>query len=225
MDPSTPDQFVAIRNDRTWAGSIDDSSEEAIESFALNYFARGKTKHKSKAKDPQQNYSPTETIPDAASQAEYERWSTDVASAFALALAANGGKARGPKKLQIRNQASKASIPTAVNGSVPGKLLTGFPYLPPAVTVCRLGTCASTKADPAGIRACKHDVERLFRASGLYSYEWLRQERIRWHPDRFGRLCEESWRDAGRKLAEEMFKVIDTLLTDMEQAGPQRTGG
>jgi hypothetical protein len=223
MDPSISDQFIAIRNDRTWAGSIDDSSEEAIESFALNYFSRGKSKQKSKPNGPQQangvNPKATENVPDAASQAEYERWATDVASSFALALAANGGKARGPKKLQIRNQTSKASIPTAVNGSTPGKLLTKFPYLPTAVTICRLETCAFAKADSAGIRACKHDVERLFRASGLYSYEWLRQERIRWHPDRFGRLCEESWRDTGRKLSEEMFKVIDTLLTDIEQAG------
>jgi hypothetical protein len=72
------------------------------------------------------------------------------------------------------------------------------------------------KSDAQGLRACKHDVERLLRASGLYSYEWLRQERIRWHPDRFGRLCEERWREEGRRLAEEMFKTIDILMGEMK---------
>ena len=72
------------------------------------------------------------------------------------------------------------------------------------------------KAEADGLRACKHDVERLLKASGLYSYEWLKQERIRWHPDRFGRLCEEGWRERGRKIAEEMFKIIDGLMAEVE---------
>jgi hypothetical protein len=46
LDPTSSDQFIAIRNDGTWAGSIDDVNEEALETFALNFFARAKKKSK-----------------------------------------------------------------------------------------------------------------------------------------------------------------------------------
>ncbi|KAF2656106.1 hypothetical protein K491DRAFT_692304 [Lophiostoma macrostomum CBS 122681] len=218
LDPTTPDQFVAIRQDRTWAGSIDDNSEDALEAFALHYFSRRKSKSRAKGKDQRQTNGPpkpTETKPDAASQALYEKWSTEVAMSFASALAAIAGKANAPRKLQIRSHSSQASIPTSLGGKKRGKLLSEFPYLPEAITICRLETCRFLKAEAKGLRACKHDVDRLFRASGLYSYEWLRQERLRWHPDRFGRLCEEDFREEGRKLAEEMFKMIDILMSEL----------
>lgn len=142
---------------------------------------------------------------------------------------------RAPRKLQIRSQSSTSSTlstptppysptlsptphPPPSHPSIPttlstnSALLTSFPYLPPSCTLCTHPICVAAKSNPAGLRACTHDVERLLRASGLYSYEWLRQERIRWHPDRFGRLCEEGWREEGRKIAEEMFKVVEGLL-------------
>jgi hypothetical protein len=59
-------------------------------------------------------------------------------------------------------------------------------------------------------------VEKLLKASGLYSYEWLRQERLRWHPDRFGRLCHEDWRETGKKLSGEMFKLMSALIEDIK---------
>jgi hypothetical protein len=74
------------------------------------------------------------------------------------------------------------------------------------------------KSDSDSIHACQHDVEKLLRASGLYSYEWLRQERLRWHPDRFGRLCEETWREPGKRMAGEMFKMIHSLMEDLKMA-------
>lgn len=229
LDPVIKDQFFAIRQDRTWAGSIDDECEEALESFASNFFHRSKSK-KSKPKASANEGSRVnngsearDMVPDAATQATYEKWATEVATSFAMALAANGGaKAKPPKKLQVRSQTPKPTIPSAIAGSPKGKLLTQFPYLPATITMCRLASCTPAKADPDGLRACKHDVERLYRASGLYSFEWLRQERIRWHPDRFGRLCEENWRDKGRKLAEEMFKMIDSLISDLDR---QRVNG
>ena len=52
LDPTSSDQFIAIRNDGTWAGSIDDVNEEALETFALNFFARAKKKSKPSRKGP-----------------------------------------------------------------------------------------------------------------------------------------------------------------------------
>lgn len=106
--------------------------------------------------------------------------------------------------------------PTASSVTSPA-LLSSFPYLPATVLLCTIPICVLQKADPAGLRACKHDVERLLRASGEYTYEWLRQERLRWHPDRFGRLCEENWKEEGKRLAEEMFKIVDGLISELKE--------
>jgi hypothetical protein len=236
LDPTTSDQFIAIRNDGTWAGSIDDINEDVLEEFALNFFTKAK-KTRNRSRSNHQNGNGTappsvllsSTKPDAATQALYEQWSKDTASRLASALAALGTPTSPPpsspsgeiplrpkpRKLQVRSQSS--SIPTTTPG--PAALLVAFPYLPAAVTVCALPSCELLKAELLSIKACRHDVEMLMRASGLYSYEWLRQERLRWHPDRFGRLCDEAWREDGKKMAEEMFKIIDALMEDLKAAG------
>ncbi|PVH98095.1 hypothetical protein DM02DRAFT_657657 [Periconia macrospinosa] len=277
LDPTTRDQFIAMRNDGTWAGSIDDVNEEALSGFAVNFFKLTTRRRRgtSKAQQPssssqqqqqqnqhdhhQRNYQYTNgsgggdarnhrhnhhhtsppppapdinAPPDPQTQALYQRWATDTATLFAGALAANNNppttsSKKNPRKLEIRSQSSTSStsstppppppsIPTTT--TTPPRLLTTFPYLPPSITTCVLPSCIPHKSDPRGLRACKHDVERLLRASGLYSYEWLRQERIRWHPDRFGRLCEVGFREEGRRVAEEMFKVVDALVGEV-QAG------
>ena len=234
LDPTTSDQFVAIRNDGTWAGSIDDINEDALEDFALNFFTKVKrNRQRSQSNHQNGERSPstpsTNATPSAAIQDLYEQWSKDTASTLASALATLGTPLSPPpssptsdipirpkpRKLQVRSQsnANPPSIPTTA--SVPPRLLVAFPYLPPAVTTCTIPSCELLKSDPVSIKACRHDVEALMRASGLYSYEWLRQERLRWHPDRFGRLCDESYREEGKKMAEEMFKIIDALMEDL----------
>lgn len=208
-----------------WAGSIDESNEDALEAFASNFFENQSSESQSKpqTKSNQQSNGtpqPTDTIPNARDQALYKKWEADVASRFASAMAAlHKERVKSPKKLEIRSKSSTASIPTVFDADTRGKLLTEFPYIPAELAVCSLEACVATKSDPDGLRACEHDVERLFRASGLYSYEWLRQERIRWHPDRFGRLCEDEFRETGSRLAEEMFKIVDGLMTKLESTG------
>ncbi|KAF2002198.1 hypothetical protein P154DRAFT_462673, partial [Amniculicola lignicola CBS 123094] len=49
LDATTEDQFIAIRNDGTWAGSIEDTASETLEGFALNFFRLYKPRSKSKA--------------------------------------------------------------------------------------------------------------------------------------------------------------------------------
>lgn len=229
LDPTSNDQFIAIRKDGTWAGSIDDINEDALEAFALNFFARSKQKQRPKpgtsASEPIQ--ASAEAKPDAATQALYERWSRDTATMFASASAAIGGsKPKAPRKLQVRSQSASSSTSQSSSSRPPlpsplsstGKLLKSFPYLPNSITTCNMLSCEVLKADEESIHACQHDVEKLLRASGLYSYEWLRQERLRWHPDRFGRLCDDSWREVGKKMAGEMFKLIHGLMEDLKAA-------
>ncbi|EAT79957.2 hypothetical protein SNOG_12659 [Parastagonospora nodorum SN15] len=109
LDPTSSDQFIAIRKDGTWAGSIDDINEDALESFALNFFARAKTKHKAKPSASQPNgFSSNNALsnsadgkPDAATQALYEKWSKETATMFAAASVAIGGsKPKTPRKIQ-----------------------------------------------------------------------------------------------------------------------------
>ncbi|KAF2443195.1 hypothetical protein P171DRAFT_391327 [Karstenula rhodostoma CBS 690.94] len=236
LDPTTSDQFVAIRNDGTWSGSIADENSSALESFAHNFFRLTKPQSKSKSQSPPKPHSQTnghahtngntsrvaeDTEPDPATKAAYQQWSNSTNLLFASALAATTPTPkRTPKKLQIRSQSSTASTPQSTpspSTAVPhANLLTSFPYPPSALTTCPLPVCALQKADPAGLRACKHDVEHLLRGSGEYGYEWLKKERLRWHPDRFGRLCEEGWREEGRRVSEEMFKIIDILLGEFD---------
>jgi hypothetical protein len=237
LDATSSDQFIAIRKDGTWAGSIDDINEDALENFALNFFARVKSKHKTKPSTGQSNgFTPGDGMPksadakpDAATQALYEKWSREAATMFAAASVAIGGsKPKNPRKLQVRSQSSTSTTSQSSTSasrpplsSIPsshGRLLTTFPYIPSTLTVCALPSCTLHKSDPDGIQACQHDIEKLLRASGLYSYEWLRQERLRWHPDRFGRLCDESWREQGKKMAGEMFKMIHSLMEELKAA-------
>lgn len=230
LDPTSADQFIAVRKDGTWAGSIDDINEDALEGFALNFFARAKSKHKSKpstsqstGQTPNGTSESAEQKKEAATQALYEKWSTETAVMFAAAAAATAGpKAKQPRKLQVRSQSSSSdasSTPPPPLHRVPSsspKLFSAFPYLPSTITTCKLPACKVLKSEENSIHACQHDVEKLLRASGLYSYEWLRQERLRWHPDRFGRLCDEEWRETGKRLAGEMFKFMSVLMEDLK---------
>lgn len=222
LDPSSTDQFVAIRKDGTWAGSIDDVYEDALETFASNYFFLAKSKPKTSPNRPkpsaQKPYIDSDSSrPDAGYQKMYEAWSKSTASLLASASAAVGGSQPGiPSKLQTQTRLNAGGF--TGNTQNQNKLLSSFPYLPSAMTTCGLLECQPLKSTEDGIRACRHDVQQFFQASGLYSYEWLRQERLRWHPDRFGRLCEESWKVTGRKQAEEMFKVIHVLMEDLKSS-------
>ncbi|KAH8729060.1 hypothetical protein GQ44DRAFT_756942 [Phaeosphaeriaceae sp. PMI808] len=228
LDPTSSDQFIAIRKDGTWAGSIDDVNEDALEEFSQNFFIRAKSKHKAKPstnepKDQIPNVIPkaTDAQPDAATQALYAKWSGETATMIASASAALGGtQPKAPRKLQVRSQSSTSSPsrPLSLTRSPVNRLLSSFPYLPNTITICALASCTVLKSDSHSIHACQHDVERLLRASGLYSYEWLRQERLRWHPDRFGRLCEENFREDGKKMAGEMFKLIHVLMEELKLA-------
>ncbi|KAJ4359911.1 Phosphatidylglycerol/phosphatidylinositol transfer protein [Didymosphaeria variabile] len=191
LDPTTPDQFVAIRNDGTWSGSISDENSTALEAFAHNVFRLAKPKSKTKSPPPRAHQqtnghtngaiAPEDDRPDPATKAAYAQWSNSTNLLFASALAATTPK-RAPKKLQIRSQSSTASIPKSSTASpsqprptphsnpstsVPhANLLTSFPIFPIRHAMPS-PNLRPPKGDPAGLRACKHDMERLLRASGI----------------------------------------------------------
>jgi type II secretory pathway component PulM len=64
-----------------------------------------------------------------------------------------------------------------------------------------------------GLKACPHSIKRLFQASGADLKGFLEKERVKWHPDKFER-CPGASREHLKAKAEELFKLIHTLLDD-----------
>ena len=92
-------------------------------------------------------------------------------------------------------------------------LIAEFPHLPVEVCNCEDTLCWSRKTQ-SGLFACRHDVETLLRGSGQYSWEWLRTERLPWHPDRFGRKCKPEMREMLILRAGEMFTIFEELIVE-----------
>ncbi|EHY57313.1 hypothetical protein ABEF95_008917 [Exophiala dermatitidis] len=77
--------------------------------------------------------------------------------------------------------------------------LQEFPYPP-------IASCTECRAKQNQGQPCDHAIADFFRQSPEYSCQWLKQERNRWHPDKFVR-CSASI----RKSAEDIFKVVQGL--------------
>lgn len=88
---------------------------------------------------------------------------------------------------------------------------TIFPHLPTSSCTCQLVACKARKTD-RGLMACSHDVEKFLRASGSYNKNWLRNERLMWHPDRFGRRCDPDFRAELIRKATEMYAIFEVLI-------------
>ena len=52
----------------------------------------------------------------------------------------------------------------------------------------------------------------LLQASGKYSYEWLKEERNLWHPDRFARFVHPDHMERLTLMAEQMFVMYGILM-------------
>lgn len=86
-----------------------------------------------------------------------------------------------------------------------------FPHPPAEACTCTLPGCGHRKKETT-LGACRHDIEAFLRASGKYSKAWLKQERVRWHPDQFSRRSEASQKAAFEKMATEMYMIIEELI-------------
>ena len=71
--------------------------------------------------------------------------------------------------------------------------------------------CSSKCLPNPPLKACPCTIERLYRASGADICTKLREEKIRWHPDRFARCPEPSRKEITEK-AQELFKIVQILL-------------
>ncbi|KAH7130211.1 hypothetical protein B0J11DRAFT_430713 [Dendryphion nanum] len=82
---------------------------------------------------------------------------------------------------------------------------------------CENEACKHVKQTVDGLGICHHDLERLLRGADTYSYAFLKDERNKWHPDKFARLCHPNHREELTKKAECVFVFVG-LLMDMLSA-------
>jgi len=68
----------------------------------------------------------------------------------------------------------------------------------------------SPPCDRGILDACRHSIERLYRASGRDIEEVLKRGKLEWHPDKFAK-CRSSCREEMQKKATQMFQIIQQL--------------
>jgi hypothetical protein len=88
-----------------------------------------------------------------------------------------------------------------------------FPSLREYMLDCTNAACEQLKST-SQLGICVHDLQTLLEGSGRYCYEWLKEERIVWHPDKFARYCHTDHKEELKTYAQEMF-VLYGVLMDM----------
>ncbi|KAK8091109.1 hypothetical protein PG994_000614 [Apiospora phragmitis] len=106
----------------------------------------------------------------------------------------------------------KTDVDSSLSPSAPP--LAQFPQLPDEVCTCEELACKFEKAKEGGLAACEHDLEQVLRASGKYSRDWLRKERLRWHPDQIAKKCDPTMRDLLIKQATTMYAQFEVLIAN-----------
>lgn len=89
---------------------------------------------------------------------------------------------------------------------------TNFIECPVLLQKCRDLGCIARKQEPYNINVCAHEMEAVLRGSHQYGIKFLRSERLRWHPDRFARVCDSSAKQSLGAKAAQMFAIIEELL-------------
>jgi methylenetetrahydrofolate dehydrogenase (NADP+)/methenyltetrahydrofolate cyclohydrolase/formyltetrahydrofolate synthetase len=95
---------------------------------------------------------------------------------------------------------------------VPGQLRE-FPRIGEYMQACTNTACEPLRSGTQ-LGICVHDLQTLLEGSGCYSYEWLKEERNVWHPDKFARYCRPEHKDRLKTSAQEVF-VLYGVLMDM----------
>lgn len=95
---------------------------------------------------------------------------------------------------------------------IPGQLRE-FPPLRDYMSECANAACQRLRTTTQ-IGICVHDLHTLLEGSGQYSYDWLKEERNVWHPDKFARYCQPSHKEQLKISVQEVF-VLYGILMDM----------
>ncbi|KAI4956932.1 hypothetical protein J4E86_005404 [Alternaria arbusti] len=114
---------------------------------------------------------------------------------------------KDPKAVYIQFQQDLQTLLTPVQ-------LQQFPAMSSYVDECTRPECQPLKesVSVSSLGICFHDLLALLQGSGKYSYEWLKETRNLWHPDRFARFCHPDHVEGLKLKAEQMFVMYGILM-------------
>lgn len=93
-------------------------------------------------------------------------------------------------------------------------LIKKFPSMADYVPVCAVAGCRAAAVLPG---VCVHNLAQMLQGSDRYSAEFLKKDRLAWHPDKFAKWCApEAAKDLKAK-AEQVFKLFGILLEEVEE--------
>ncbi|KFY01539.1 hypothetical protein V490_00860 [Pseudogymnoascus sp. VKM F-3557] len=90
--------------------------------------------------------------------------------------------------------------------------MTKFPF--PPLPRCTDPNCSAFTKLP--VPACQHNVKQFFKGSGVFSMEFLKLEKSRWHEDRFA-SCQEYLRPEFRSRANSLFIVLHPWYEELKE--------
>ena len=93
--------------------------------------------------------------------------------------------------------------------------LVAFPAFPVGANVCVRLSCQATKTRKS-LGICGHDLQYLLSGAEEYAVAMIKDERNKWHPDRFTRFCHPAASTELSDKASQLFVLLSDLL---EQAG------
>lgn len=211
-----PDFFVYVTSDLKFSGNVPDPVESFHEIFETLY----DDDTAKKAKEVRQRAAEAKKKAQAEAEARAKREKDEEE---------RKARAKAEEERRLREREADEAEQLALqywlwqtgweDDMVRKKVLTTFPHLPIGVCVCKEVSCTSEKEEPGSLRACRHDVERFFRASGMYDYTWLKKQRLAWHPDRFGQRCDPDFRRELRRKAEKMYQIFEILMEQEKLSG------
>jgi hypothetical protein len=213
MSSAVPDEFIAVHKN-SWVKFNMPPPYEAIQQAAYSFATPEMMAFYEKEKKENEEYDAKQ----AKEKAEQERTQKEKAQ-----QAENDEKARRRReaadRLELKGlyQTWKRTCDPYFekNSTV---VIVVFPYLPKNATKCTEQSCIIQKVAAGSIMACRHDVEKLYRASGNYSITFLKQERLNWHPDKVGRRSDPQKRKDFEKLATQFCQIIQELIDEGQES-------
>ncbi|KAF2186154.1 hypothetical protein K469DRAFT_573140, partial [Zopfia rhizophila CBS 207.26] len=77
---------------------------------------------------------------------------------------------------------------------------------------CAKNACRPVKADADGVGICIHDLAELLRGAKDFSLGFLKEERIKWHPNQLTRYYQEDHKESLKRKASLLFAMITDLI-------------
>ena len=82
---------------------------------------------------------------------------------------------------------------------------------------CKEVACEAVKKEFGSIGICVHDLEKVYRAAPQYTREFLKGERMKWHPDKVARYCHPAVKESVKHKSQQMFVMLTMLMEHLKK--------